>query len=94
MKISRKTEISIRQTKRLVVLLPETEVVISCTRCQTVEPMIIAELAASVLGFSRREVYRLVEAGGVHFAETDQGVLYICQNSFERNLTGDQIGNK
>lgn len=87
MEFNRKTEISIQQIKRRVVLLPETEVVLSCPNCETGENMIIAEQTASVSGFSRREIYRMVEESLLHFVETEEGILYICLKSLENNLT-------
>lgn len=81
MQITRRTEISIEQTKRLVVLFPKTEAIFNCYQCERGEAMLIAEQAASVFGFSRRQIYRLIEAGQVHFVETDKGILYVCQNS-------------
>lgn len=36
------------------------------------------EAAVAVTGLSSRAIHRLVEAGGVHFAETDAGTLLVC----------------
>lgn len=85
MKLRKKTEILINQTKRFV-LLPETEEIIACPECVGDEAMVAAETAASVFGFSRREVYRMIEARKVHFLETKEGVLFVCQKSLENNL--------
>lgn len=86
MRISRKTEIKLRQTKRRMILLPETEEIIACPECEGDEVMMAAESAASVFGFSRREIYRMVEEGKVHFVETKEGVLYVCPTSLENYL--------
>lgn len=86
MEIKRKTEILINQTKRCLILLPETEEIIACPECVGDEVMVAAETAASVFGFSRREVYRMIEAGTVHFLETNEGVLFVCRKSLEKNL--------
>ena len=83
MKITRKTEISIQQTKRLVFSIPKTEAVFNCPHCESKDEMLIAEQAASVFGCARREIYRRVEAGQIHFVETTEGILYICPASFE-----------
>ena len=90
MKIRRKTEISVQQTKRLVVTLPETEEIITCPFCEGVEVMIAAESVASVFGFSRREIYRMVETRQVHFLETTEGVLFVCPKSLEDSSTNDK----
>jgi predicted RNA-binding Zn-ribbon protein involved in translation (DUF1610 family) len=89
-KIRRKVEISIQKTKRGVILLPETEEIFACPTCGAEEMMIAAESAASVFGFSRRDIYRLVEAGTVHFLETDEGILFVCPKSLEEN-PGKQV---
>jgi hypothetical protein len=86
MEINRKTEIKLQQTKRRVVLLPETEEIIACPDCEGHEVMIAAESAASVFGFSRREIYRMVEAGTVHFLENEAGVLFVCQRSLDEQM--------
>jgi hypothetical protein len=84
--MNRKTEIKLQQTKRRVILLPETEEIIACPECEGHEVMIAAETAASVFGFSRRQVYRIAEEGKVHFIETDEGVLFVCLKSLENNI--------
>lgn len=90
MKIRRKTKISVQQTKRLVVTLPETEEIITCPFCEGDEVMIVAESAASVFGFSRREIYRMVETRQVHFLGTTEGVLFVCPKSLEPSSTNDK----
>jgi hypothetical protein len=86
-KITRRTEISLQRTKRLVVLRPKTEAILLCPQCERGEAMLIAEQAASVFGFSRREIYQLVETEQVHFSETAEGFLYICPISLLKNNT-------
>jgi hypothetical protein len=43
--------------------------------------MVTPEHAARLLGTAPREIYRLVESGGLHFIEIDSGGLLICVNS-------------
>ena len=69
-----------------MIVLSETEEIIACPFCEGDEVMIVAESAASVFAFSRREIYRMVEAGKVHFLETAERVLFVCQKSLEDNL--------
>ena len=40
--------------------------------------MLRPEEAAALAGLTAREVYRLAEAGSIHFAETADGLLLIC----------------
>jgi hypothetical protein len=43
--------------------------------------MLIPEAAAAVAQVSLRAIYRWVEKGELHFAETPEGALLICQDS-------------
>ncbi len=52
-----------------------------CDECGAAAELITPELAAAVIGASTRAIYRLVEASLLHFAETPDGRLLICQNS-------------
>jgi excisionase family DNA binding protein len=46
--------------------------------------MLTVDEAAALTGASSRSVYRRVEAGQLHFAETPEGRLFICPNSISR----------
>jgi hypothetical protein len=81
MEIKRTTEIFVETKKRLVILRPENAGQILCSQCG--EQMIEAEIAAALLAVSRRFVYRQIEAGGAHFAETATGILLICPDSID-----------
>ena len=43
--------------------------------------MVGAEAAAALTGLSQRAVFRLIEAGRLHFSETPRGAPLICLNS-------------
>ena len=49
-----------------------------CPTCAAAVVMLTPENAIGVAGVSARVVYRLVESGKVHFAETREGVLLVC----------------
>ncbi len=87
MEIKRITEIFV-QKKRQFVIHPlessETAEHIECQQCDA--PMLTAENIAVLLGISCRNVYRLVETGAPHFAETPNGYLYGCPDSFAEVL--------
>jgi len=53
--------------------------------------MIPADNAALAAKQSAREIYRLVEAGLLHYREDENGLLYICFASLQR-LAGDKDG--
>ena len=53
-----------------------------CPKCAAQVRMLTPEAAAAVTGMSARAIYRLVEAGQIHFTETPDGLLLICPDSF------------
>ena len=59
-----------------------------CPVCKCMAEMSTAHVAAVVSHTTEREIYRLVEAGDLHFVETDR--ILICLNS----LPGYQNTNK
>jgi hypothetical protein len=52
-----------------------------CGECAEEVPLIKPEEAAVLAGVSPRTIYRRVEAGLVHFAESPEGSLLICVSS-------------
>lgn len=84
MRIIRKTNILVKTERKLTAyrqtLNDET---ILCPQCG--EKMFDARSAAEFLDTSVREVYRLVEAGKLHFYETDEKTGYLCLKSIRGN---------
>ena len=95
MEIKRTTEIVVESERRYVVHHPENSELIICPSCS--ETMVTAEQAAIVLALSHRAVFQLVENGSVHFAETENGVLFVCLRSLAeawlvvRKLAGEVL---
>jgi len=54
---------------------------IACDLCKGSVPMLTVSEAAQVAGTSSRQIFRLVEAGQLHFRETGTGLLVVCFNS-------------
>jgi hypothetical protein len=80
MEIIRKTEMVVETRRRIIVTQPEEAgEQIFCHECA--ELMITAEALAVLQNVSRREIYRTVETGALHFAETESGILFVCPNS-------------
>ena len=52
-----------------------------CGSCGEEIECLTVEQTVMLTGLSAREVFRLVEAEGIHFSETDAGNLFICPNS-------------
>lgn len=85
MEIKRIKEIYVETKRRFVIRQTESAKHVVCPECA--EPMMAAEQAAILFGISRRAVYRTVENGNRHFAETCNGVLFVCPNTLAEILT-------
>jgi len=98
MEIKRTTEIVVETERRLVVRQPEHVEQIVCSSCN--ELMVTTEQAAIVFNIRQRAVYQLVENGTAHFAETENGVLFVCPNSLvcreatTSELSGDEVSTE
>ena len=60
-----------------------------CVECATPMAMMAPELAATVCFQTTRAIYRLVEAGRVHFTDGPEGVM-VCPASLMKDWAGDQ----
>lgn len=85
MKRTKTTEIIIETDEVFVVragvAAPPQAAALWCGGCGAESAMLAPEAAARAAGTSARHVYRLVEAGRVHFAETHDGALLVCLSS-------------
>ncbi|HYP01398.1 MAG TPA: hypothetical protein VER76_14505 [Pyrinomonadaceae bacterium] len=57
-----------------------------CAACGAETQMVTVRLAASLCSVTQRTIFRLVEAGSLHFNETNAGELLICEQSLQRRL--------
>jgi hypothetical protein len=69
------------ETERETVFTKRAATVMFCPRCNKDAQMVIPEYAAAQAGVSVRTVYRWVEAGSLHFAETAEGGILVCETS-------------
>jgi len=73
-----------RQVKRTTITVETHEVWsiarehvrVKCTECDA--QMITPEAAATIAGTCMRTVYRLIEAGMIHYVETPAGTVLVC----------------
>jgi hypothetical protein len=89
-KHKRKTEIRL-QLNEVVSFKTERVWATWCAECHQRRRMIPADDAALAAKQSAREIYRLVEAGLLHYREDANGLLYVCFASLQR-LAGNQDG--
>jgi len=77
-----KTQITIEQRHRTTVRLRPREA--WCVDCAAQSQMISTDEAAWLLQTTARALFRRVEAGELHFRETEGGALLICRASLEK----------
>jgi hypothetical protein len=75
-----KTTIAIHQV--YLVRQGESFAPVLCSECATgLASMVTPEEAATVTGVPRRSIYRLIEAGLIHYLEEADDSLLVCLNS-------------
>ncbi len=81
MKIRRQTQITILTEKILTVAGGEVHLALfaKCAVCGM--QMLSVDEAAKFARVNSLTIYRLVEAGGLHFEETQEGCLLVCSAS-------------
>ena len=73
------------ETDRELIVSRRSRYVAWCEDCAGLVCMITVDEAAAIASASSRSIYRQVENGQLHFAETPEGRLFICPNSLSRN---------
>ena len=63
----------------------------SCSVCPDASPMITAENAAKVLRLSTRQIYRLIDAGAIHYFETENLQMLVCLASLSEWNAGGNV---
>ena len=84
MRIKRKREITIETAEVIIIKTRANQV--RCRECRG--SMMTVQAAVAATGASSREIHRRIEAGALHFAETE-GLLLVCSNSL---TTGSHAG--
>ena len=84
--MQKRTDITIETERFLIVSQRHDRASLWCNRCASTLPMVNVEVAARVAGTIPLVIFRLAEAGRLHYAVTPEGRLFICSNSlaFER----------
>jgi hypothetical protein len=70
---------------------PRGQVRAWCGACGEEIECLTVEQAVTLTGLSAREIFRLVEAEGIHSCETAAGHLLVCPNSVARFLSIQQV---
>ncbi|HEX8617382.1 MAG TPA: hypothetical protein VF911_07340 [Thermoanaerobaculia bacterium] len=64
-----------------------------CPACSVDRVMLTPLAAARLTGTSAREIYRLVECGGLHSRDAPNGQLLVCAVSLQAGRTAPSTGN-
>ena len=93
MKIRRKTQITILTEKILTVAGGNAHIALfaKCAVCGI--QMLSVDEAAKFARVNSLTIYRLVEAGGLHFEETKEGLLLVCSASLSA-IDSENLENK
>ena len=78
--MTRKTEIEFELNETIAYSRRNERLEDFCVECDAVAQVATPHAAAIISHLTEREVYRLVEAGSVHYTETGHRVL-VCLNS-------------
>ena len=81
-----KTVITIETFQRTTVHLRRETKIAWCDRCAADTVMLASDEAAAHLQTTAREIFRLTEAGQIHYLETETGALLVCRNSCQTHL--------
>lgn len=74
-------EITSETSEFFIIRRPHTRVTAWCSECQRKVRLLTPEAAADGAGVSIRAIFRLIEAGRIHFIETDGGRVLVCFDS-------------
>ena len=78
-KMKQKAEITFEVEESIILRQVAGGLTALCPRCRAQSEMIAPQHAAALAGLSEREIFRLMEAGKIHFIETDR--VYVCRDS-------------
>jgi len=85
MKYKRRTEIQV-DLEETVSIRSQQVFEAWCGECRKSVRMVSPEVAGWMSSRTVREIYRLLEAGAVHFVEDPRGSIYICCLSLQAQL--------
>ena len=81
----RRTKITL-ETRRLIVITGHNHKRVWCAGCEQEALMISVDEASSKTGKSALSIYRGLDAGQIHYSETDEGALLVCLESICRSI--------
>ena len=83
----KRTEITVETDEIVIIRSTQSARLILCPECAIPVVMITPEQAAALTCTNTREIYRRVEEGRVHYAETIEASLMVCPTSVSGTFT-------
>jgi hypothetical protein len=90
----RRTEIAFELEQTMVVKRRSGSVSGWCSCCELEVVLLTPDEAASITSASTRALYRLVDAGMVHFTETQAGLIRLCFPSLLQAMRAPNQGTR
>ena len=81
MKRIRRTEVTVEMDEIILITGSQAACLPPCPQCPDVVAMITPEQAAEIVAANTRAIYRWIEEGRIHSAETAKGRLLVCPRS-------------
>ena len=82
----KRTSVTVATSSLSVIRPMGSSIELWCAICAAIVPMVSPEQAARLTGVTVRAIYRRIEAGDLHFAETANGLLLVCSDSLATGL--------
>jgi len=76
-----KTVITVETFQRTIIYSRRKAKIALCEQCAAEAVMLAPNEAAAYLQTTAREIFRRVEAGEIHYLETETGALLVCRKS-------------
>ena len=87
----RRTEITVETDEIVIIRSTQGDRLSLCPECAVPVVMITPEQAAALTCKNIRTIYRLVEDGRVHYAETTEASLMVCPTSVSGTFTNPSL---
>ena len=81
MKRIRRTEVTVEMDEIILITGSQATRLPPCPHCRDAVAMITPEQAAEIVAANTRAIYRWIEEGRIHSAETATGGLLVCPRS-------------
>ena len=82
--VKRRLEITFERERLVVLGSRRVSVTLWCEGCRARVRMVMPDEAARLTGTTARTIYRLVEAGRLHFLEGPEAGLLVCLESLNK----------